>query len=106
MKSNIPSRINHISILDVTTGKSLKVKRCTLVMTSCEASSDLKEKIKEDEQSSSHPIIVRQLDDLEVDTGLATVPETLENKKAFNTANKWQVLEALLPLRVKCLNLL
>jgi len=61
VQNYMPSCMKHISTLDVKTDGSLKVKRHTLVITSCEASSNSKEKIKEDGQVSSHPITVLAL---------------------------------------------
>jgi len=59
------------------------VKRRTLVITSCEARSNSKEKVKKDGQPSSHPITVREADDLEAESGSAEAPETLENAEGF-----------------------
>ena len=58
VQSFVPSRMKHISTLDVMIDGSLKVKRCTLVITNYEASSNSKEKIKWDGQASFHPVTV------------------------------------------------
>ena len=82
VQSSILSRIRRIFALDIKIEGSLKVKRCTLVTTSCEASSNGKEK-SEDGQASSYPIIVLETDDLEDDTELAGAPETSKNVEGF-----------------------
>ena len=71
LQSSIPSRMERISALDIKTDGPLKVKRCTPVITSYEASSNSKEKIKENGQASSHPITVRDANDLNAETGTA-----------------------------------
>jgi len=65
------------------TDGSLKVKRLTLLITNCEASSTSKEQIKEDGQASFHPITVREVNDLEDDTESVEAPETSKNTKGF-----------------------
>ena len=62
--SFIPSRKKHVSTLDVRTDGPLKVKRRTLIVTSCQASLNSKGKIKEEEQVSSNHIITWEADDL------------------------------------------
>ena len=42
-----------------------------------------KKKIKEDEQAFSHLIIIREVDDLEADTGPTEAQKTLENEEGF-----------------------
>ena len=107
LQSSIPSRMERISALDIKTDGPLKVKRCTPVITSYEASSNSKEKIKENGQASSHPITVRDANDLKAETGTAKALETSENNKRLLTwPNKWQVLGLLLPLKSKCLTTL
>ena len=61
IQSSIPSRMKRISTLDRKIDGSLIVKRYTLVITS--ASSNSKEKIKEDEQASSYPITIWEAND-------------------------------------------
>jgi len=75
--------MKRISTLDVRIDDSLKVKGCTLVITSWEASSNSREKIKRDGQASSHPISLSKVDDLEAKTRLAEAPETSKNAKDF-----------------------
>jgi len=70
-----------ISALIIKTDDSLKVTRHTLVITSYKTSSNSKQKIKEDEQVSSHPVIGREADDLDAETGSVEAPETSENAK-------------------------
>ena len=50
--------MKHISTLDVKNNGSLKVKRHTLVITSCEASLNSKGKIEEEEQDFSNQVTV------------------------------------------------
>ena len=69
--------------LDIKTDGSLKVNRRTLVITSCEASSNSKENNKEDGQASSHPITVQKANDLEAETGLTKLLKTLEDAEDF-----------------------
>ena len=98
VQSSIPSRMKHISTLDVMTGGSLKVKRHTLVITNCEASSNSKGKIKGDRQTSYHLTTVQEANDLEDDIELAEAPETSENVEDFQhgSANR-QSLKRLFP---------
>jgi len=48
VQNSIPSSMNHIFAVDIKMDDSLKVKKRTLVIISCEASSNSKEKTKED----------------------------------------------------------
>ena len=80
VQSSFLSLVKHISSLNIMIDGSLKVKRRTLIITSCEASS--KEKI-EDGQASFYYITVREADNLEAETGSTIVPGTLENAEAF-----------------------
>jgi len=75
--------MKRVSTLDVKSDGSLRIKRCTLVITSYETSSNSKAKIKDEEQASSHPIAVREADDLKVKTGSTEAPETLKNVGCF-----------------------
>jgi len=85
--------------LDVKTDGSLKVKRRTLVITSYETSSNSKGKIKGEEQPSSHPITIRDVDNLKDALSLPKTLNTSENVEDFqHDPEKWQVLEAPLPL--------
>jgi len=68
-----------VSTLDVKTNGSLKVKRHTLAITSYATSSNSKGKIKDEEQPSSHPVTVREANDLEANTQSTEVPNTSEN---------------------------
>ena len=54
VQSFIPSRKKQVSTLDVKINGSLKVKRRTLVITSCDASSNSKDEIKDEDQVSSN----------------------------------------------------
>jgi len=72
-----------VSTLDVKTDGSLKVKRHTLVITNCEASSKSKEKIKGEEQPSSHPATIWEADDLKAETGSTKTLEIPENVRDF-----------------------
>jgi len=72
-----------IYALDINADNSLKVKRHILVITSCEANSNFKKKIKEDRQASD-PVIVRETDDLEAGTGQVEAPETSKNAKGLH----------------------
>jgi len=78
VQSSIPSCMKCVSILDVKTNNSLKVKRHTVVITIFEASSNSKEKIKEEEQASSKHVKVRETDKLEAKVKPA---EALKNRK-------------------------
>jgi len=82
-QSSVSSRMKRISALDIKTDGSLKVKRCTLVITNCEASSNSKEKIKEDGEATSPCVTVLVTNDLEAETGSVDVPETLANAEDF-----------------------
>ena len=76
-QSFIPSRMKHVLTLDVKIDGFLKVRRCTLVITSCDASLNSKDKIKDEDQVSSNHITIREADDLEAEVELAEV--TLED---------------------------
>jgi len=71
-----------ISTLDLKTGGSLKVKRCTLVITSCEASLNSIGKIEEEQASSDH-VTIRKVDDLENENRLAEAPQNSDNGEGF-----------------------
>jgi len=75
--------MKRISTLDVKTVGSLKVKRCTLVITNCEASSTSREKIQRDGQASFHSVTVPEAIDLEDDTESTEVLEIPENLGDF-----------------------
>jgi len=75
--------MKHISTLNVKTDGCLKVERRTLVMCSYGTSSNSKGKIKDEEQPSSHPVIIREVDDMEDDTLSTKMPKTLENIEDF-----------------------
>jgi len=60
VQSSVPSRMKSVSTLHVKNDGSLKVKRHTLVITSYETSPNSKGKIKDEEQTSSHPVTVRE----------------------------------------------
>jgi len=72
-----------ISIFDVKTNCTLKVKGHTLIITGCEASSNSKDKIKGDGQASSHLVTIWEADDLEEETELAEELETSKNGEGF-----------------------
>uniref|UniRef100_A0A7C9DQF5 Uncharacterized protein n=1 Tax=Opuntia streptacantha TaxID=393608 RepID=A0A7C9DQF5_OPUST len=63
VQSSVPSRMKQIAAFDIKTDGSLKIKRCTMVITSYEASSNSKGKIKDEEQASSHPVTAWEADD-------------------------------------------
>jgi len=67
VQSSIPLRMKCIFTLDVKTNSSLQMKKRTLVITNCEASSDSKGKIKEEEQASFGHITVWEADELEAE---------------------------------------
>jgi len=79
VQSFVPSHMKHIFALDIKTDDSLKVKRRTLVTTSCEANSNSKEKIKVDGQASSRSITVQEADNLKAETGMVEALEISEN---------------------------
>jgi len=54
-----------------------------MVITSYETSSNSQGKIKDEEQPSSQPVIIQEVDDLEDDTQSAEVPNTLKNIEGF-----------------------
>ena len=81
VQSSVPSSMKRISTLDVKTNGSLKVRRHTLVITSCKTNSNSKGKTENEEQGSSHPVIVREDDDLKVETGSTEALETPENEE-------------------------
>jgi len=80
VQSFIPSHTKCISTLDVKIDGSLKVKICTLVITSCDASSNSKEKIKEEQASSDH-VIVQEADNLKAEVKSTEAPKTKESEK-------------------------
>jgi len=49
VQSSIPSCMKHVFTLDVKTNGSIKVKRCTLVLTGHGANASLKKRTKEEE---------------------------------------------------------
>jgi len=69
VQSSVPLSMKCVFFLDVKTDSSLKVKRCTSIITSYETSSNSKVKIKDEEQASSQPITVWEADDLKGETG-------------------------------------
>jgi len=75
--------MNCVSTLDINTGASLKVKRRTLVVTSCGASLNSRKQIRKDVQVFAHPIAVQEAVDLEAESKLAEVPKTSENTESF-----------------------
>ena len=79
MKNFVPSRMKHVSTLDVKIGDSLKVKRRTVVITICNASLNPKDKIKNENQVSSNHIMIREADDLETEVEPAEAPRTVED---------------------------
>jgi len=66
--------MKQVFTLDLNTGGSIKVKRRTLVITSCEASSNTKGKVKDEEQVSSSHITIWEVDDLEAKVESVEVP--------------------------------
>ena len=66
-----------ISTVDIKIDGSLKVKRCTLVITSYEAHLNSKDEIKDDDQVSFNHITIREADDLETEVEPAKAPKTL-----------------------------
>jgi len=68
-----------VSTLDVNMYGSIKVKRCTLVLTSQRANANLKEWIKEEEQASFYHIIVQEPNNLDSKKELAEAPKKLED---------------------------
>jgi len=79
VQSFIPSHMKRVSTLDVKIDDSLKVKRRTLVITSCDASSNSKDKIKAEDQVSSNQIMIREADDLETTVEPAKALKALED---------------------------
>ena len=75
----VPSRMKRVSTLDVKIDGSLKVKRRTLVITSSDASSNSKDKVKYEDQVSSNHIMIREADDLETEVEPTKAPKTLED---------------------------
>jgi len=70
--------MKRVSTLVVKTDGSLKVKRCTLVITNYGTSSNSKGKIKDKEQPS-HPATVREANDLKGEIGSTEALEISEN---------------------------
>ena len=75
VQSFVLSLIKRISALDVKGDSSLKVKRRNLVITSCEASSNSKGKIKDEKQVSSNHVTIREVDDLGAKVEPAEAPK-------------------------------
>ena len=66
--------------MDIKTDGSLKVKICTLVITSCEVNSNSKGKVKDEEEVSSNHVIVLEDDNLKAEVEPAKVPKTLKGE--------------------------
>jgi len=79
VQSFVPSHMKHVSILDAKIDGFLKVKTHTLIITSCEASSNSKDKIKDEDQVSSNHITSQEANDLETEVNPAEAPKTLED---------------------------
>ena len=75
----IPSRMKRVSRLDVKIKGSLKVKRRTLVITSCDTNSNSKDEINDEDQVSSNHITFWEADDLEIAVEPPEAPKTLED---------------------------
>jgi len=103
IQSLVLSRMKHIFTLDAKTDGSLKVKRCTLVITNCEASWNSKEKIKGDGQASLHPVTIQETNDLDDDTKLVEALETSENTEGFHLAPSTASSSSVTPLRKQML---
>jgi len=73
-----------ISILDIKIDGSLKVRKRTLVITSCETSLNSKGKFKKEEQASFDYVTIYEVDDLKVEVELAGALEKRVNKKGFH----------------------
>ena len=72
--------MKQVSMLDVKIDGFLKVKRRTLVITSCDASSNSKDEINDEDQvSSNHNITIREADDLETEVEPAEAPKIMED---------------------------
>ena len=72
--------MKHISTLDVKNNGSPKVKRHTVALTSCKASSNSKGKVGEEKQVSSNDVIVREIGDLDAEVEPTAAPKTLEDE--------------------------
>ena len=72
--------MKRVSTLDVKINGSLKVKRCTLVITSCNASSNAKDEIKDEDQFSSNHITIWEASDLEIEVEPVEAPNTLKDR--------------------------
>jgi len=83
VQSSVPSCIKRIATLDVKTNGSLKVKRCNLIITNYKTNSNSKGKIKHEEQTSFHPIIVQDADDLKAEIRSTEALESLKNVGDF-----------------------
>jgi len=77
--SFIPSCMKRVYTLDLKIDGSLKVKRRTLVITSCDASSNSKDEIKDEDQVSANHITIWEDDDLEIEVEPAEALKTLED---------------------------
>jgi len=84
VQSSIPSHMKYIYTLDVKIDGSMKVKRCTLVITNCETSLNSKGKVEEGKQASSDHIIVQEADDLEAKMELTIALEKPVNEKGLS----------------------
>ena len=71
--------MKHVSTLDIKTDGDLKVKKHTLVITSYEARSNSKAKVKDEEQVSSNHITIREANDLEAKVEPVEVLKTLDD---------------------------
>jgi len=71
--------MKRVFTLNVKIDGSLKVKRRTLVITSCKVSSNSKDEIKDVDQVSSNHITIREADDLEIEVDPVEAPKTLED---------------------------
>jgi len=83
VQSSVYSCRKCIFTLGVKTNDSLKVKRNIAIITNCEASSNSKGKIKEEELTTSDHVIVREASNLEAEVESAGALEWTINAKGF-----------------------
>ena len=65
--------------MDVKIDGSLKVKRHTLIITNCDASSNSKDRIKDEDEVSFNHSMIWEVDDLETEVEPVEAPTTLED---------------------------
>ena len=75
--------MKRISTSDVKANNSMEVKRHTLIITSCEARMNSKERAKEGEQAFSNHVTIKDADYLEVEVNPNDAQEKIVDEEGF-----------------------